>query len=531
MNEFLQRMLGELKTNSAVNSEPLVKMLVESTNKSILLGENITAVYSTLKNGLFAIAESSNNSTLSMLAAKFEENEATPNSKVGAIASEVGISTKLTQIKESNAYANPIVKTKVDSFSSAILNGTPEFTLCADFINVFETYNYDSTVKSAVSGVSKYVSSNQGKISMLSAIFQLESMNSPIYVGAVSDLKNMLIENAYSADIIKLKYGNSIPLVTWLVNDLRIIESRENGSFTLGEGNSETRVNNLIAPSVQTKNGMIIYTDNRFISIRESKKLAGNEIKVNINGPFKIADVDPNFVRENYSTFYEVCEAYATLGFNKSADGLGVESSNVRNFKVGFKVSEAKSLDIYINNSKIESLDSINISEALSLEPTVVKSRFAKLFENSGTLFNFEFIKEVSNDRLMSEALLLNLNNTYFICEKVNSADRVWTEVSEYSMYEFFNSKFQYDISPIFKTKIDESLQVLKDIDSTKSRILLDIEKLETSIKKIDEACETHGIDAIEVNRLESIKDAIKETISGLNEQYISTDLLKKTLA
>ena len=107
MNEFLQKMLAELNSNKSVSSEPLVKMIVESANKSIALGENVALVSANLKTGLAYINETIKNPALSTLLTKFNESANTPEAKVTAIAKEVNLLAKITLLKESNAYSNP----------------------------------------------------------------------------------------------------------------------------------------------------------------------------------------------------------------------------------------------------------------------------------------------------------------------------------------------------------------------------------------------------------------------------------------
>lgn len=528
MNELVQRILGELNSNPALRSQPLVKILAESTNKSIELGENPAHIYNSLKSGLVSINESLNDSNLKAVIHHFEAAESTPEAKVEQIAKAANLSAKLDAIKESHAYANPIVKGKVDSFNDTLNRGALDFILCESFINTFGQYGYDAVIKSKVQEVVKYLAENQSTITVLNTIYRMDSTVSPIYAGISAGLKDMLINESYSADVIKVKYGTSVPIVTDLVHTLSIIESANSGNFTLGEGNYDTKVNNLITPAVKTEDGILLYTDNRFLSIRESKGLLGNESKVHVDGAFKIADVDPNYVRTTYGNFYEVCEAYATLGFAKSEDGLGVETKSIRNFTLGFKLNEEKGVDLYINDTKIGTPTAVNVSEALALEPNTTKSRVAKIVENTNSLFNFEFIKEITNERTMSEATLVKLNDSYFICEKVNSADRVWTEVNELAMYEFFKGKFGYDISPIFKTKIEESVAELKKIEESKKSILTDISKLEGSINKLNEACANPGLDVTEVRKLEAIRESIEKTINTLKQEYIAIDLSKK---
>jgi hypothetical protein len=539
MNEFVQRIVAELKSNKAVNSEPLVKMLVESTEKSIKLGENINSVYKKLRDGLVAITETSNNANLAVLVHQFKVNEESLDSQVTKIAKGANLTARIKAIKESNAYVNPVIKTQVDAFESSVNAGTPDFSLCESFINIFSNYQYDSAIKKAVAQVNRYLAENQSTLAMLNTIYRLEMMRTPVYAGVNNNLKTMLVAESYSADSLKMMYANTVPAVTSLINDLAIIESKSTGTFTIGEGNYDTRVNNLITPAIQTADGMLLYTDNRFLSIREAKGLLGNESRIHVDEKFKIADVDPTHVKQKYGNFYDLCEAYATLGFAKTEDGLGVESNSIRNFALGFKVNEKKAIDLYINGVKMGEPGVANkllelqggnwlISEALALAPNTTKAKVNLLIEGAKNLFNFEFIKEVSNDRLMTECTLLNLNGSYFICEKVNVADRVWHRVNEHEMYEFFKTKFNYDISPIFKTKIDEGEAALRNIEEAKAAIAGDIAKLEQACSKMTEAIEKRGLDQEQIKKLHPIKDAIEENINGLKAEYIRIDLLKK---
>jgi len=528
MNEFLQKMLAELNSNKSVSSEPLVKMIVESANKSIALGENVALVSANLKTGLAYINKTIKNPELSTLLTKFNESANTPEAKVTAIAKEVNLLAKITLLKESNAYSNPLVKTKIDSFESYLNKGAVDFAVCASFINMFEQYNYDVTIKKCVASVKQYVNENQSKLAVLNTIYQMDSLNSPVYAGVSSDLKSMLINDSYTADILKVKYGTTVPAVSILINDLLIIESTQTGNFTLGEGNFDTKISNLISPAIQTADGLLVYTDNRFLSIREANGLLGNESKVHLDGAFKIAEVDPNYVKTAYGNFYDLCEAYATLGFAKSDDGLGVESKSIRNFKLGFKVNEEKGVDLYVNGSKVGTPNAVNVSEALALENNMVKTKVSKIIENTNCLFNFDFIKEISNDRTMTEAVLVKLNEKYFICEKVNTSDRVWNEVNELEMFEFFKNKFNYDISPIFGTEINKEVAKIMQIEEKKRDILANIEKLEGSAKKLTESCANTDLNAQSINKLEDIRESVEKTINNLKEEFIRIDLLKK---
>lgn len=528
MTEFVQRILAELRTNESVNSEPLVKMLVESTTKSITLGENIVTIYSNLKNGVASVNESLKNSNLEAILHQFNKNEETPDSKIYQIAKEANLSKKIAQIKESNAYANPIIKTKVDHFEMNLNSGTPDFVLCSNFVKVLEQYSYDAIISNSVKEVKNYLLENRSKLAVLNSIYQMDAMRTPVYAGISANLKDMLITESYSADIVKLKYGTSVPLVSSLINELRIIESSTNGTFTLGEGNYDTVVNDLIAPAVKTKDGIIICMDNRFLSIREAKGLLGNEAKIHIDEKFKISDLDPNYVKTTYGNFYELCEAYVTLGFTKTGDGLGVVSKSVRGLELGLKMNESRGLDLYINGTKAGDANVTNVSEALALQSNEIKAKVARIIENTESLYTFEFIKEVSNARRLSDALVVKLEESYFICNKVNAADRVWTGVNENQLYEFFKSRFNYDISSIFKVQIEKGEAEIKAIEENKANILANIEKLENSTLKLNEACANPNLESSEIKKLEAIKESIEKTIVELKQEYVRVDLLKK---
>jgi hypothetical protein len=530
MNEFVHTVLTELKNNPTLKSEPLVNVVVDSTEKSIALGESEVSIYNKLKNGLAAINESSVNPNIEAILLQFSKNEDTLDSKIAKIASKSKLSNKVLAIKESSVYSDPIAKTQIDLFESTLLNGSPEFSLCGHFINTFEKYSYEPVVASQLKSVKVYLNENQSELKILGVIYQMDSLNSSIYSQVSENLKNMLISESYSADILKIKYGTSIPLITGLINDLRIDESKKYGTFTIGEGNSDTVVNNLITPATTINNGMLLFADNRFISIRESNEQLGHETVIHIDETFKIAELNPEYVKTNHGKFYEFCEAYATLGFAKSNDGTGVETNSIRNFKLGFKTNENKSLDLYVNGTKLDESTHLNISESLVFQNSAVKEKINKIVNNTNLLFNFEFIKEVTNDRTLSEALIVNLNENYFVCNKVNAADRQWMKVDEHQLSNFLNSKFNYDVTSIFKVKIDESIENIKNIETNKSQILENIQKLESTLPKLNTALSSSDMSSDDSNKLTSIKESIESTIAQLKNEYERIDLLKKNL-
>lgn len=532
MKGFVEKILSELKSNPAICSEPLVKILSESIDKSISLGERDSIIYENLKSGISSINKTLRNPNLATILSQCAKLEATPESITQDIAKKANLTKKLIAISESKSATNPIIKSQIEWFQSYLNNGTPDFALCESFIQFFSNHKYDSTIKKQVALVQKYINENRSELLFLNTIYSMDSMASQQYANVSLDLKNMLIAESYTSDILKLKYGTSVPLVNQLVNDLRVLEAQTLGYFTLGEGDSFTKVNNLITPATKAKGGMIVYMDDRFISIRESNAPTGKERKrLHSDSKFKIAEVEPAYVKEKFPKFYSVAESFATLGFKKNIDGTGVGSNSIRNFNISFKTNGEKELDLYLNESKVNDLNDINLMEALSLESNSIKEKVVNLFENSKNLFNFDFIKELSNDRTLSEAIIIKLDENFYVCDKLNSAEREWKKVDEHSLYEFCMSKFNYDISPIFKSKIDEKVDAYKKIEAKKNAISIDITKLEETMEKLQKAISSPDLDSDAVKKLTGIRESIQSTITALKQDYVGLDLFKKDLS
>jgi hypothetical protein len=532
MKDFVNGVLLELKNDSKLNENTLIKLVIESTTKSIISNESYDNIYVQLKESLNGVNEHLNNNKIKNMLSQFSKKDRTVDSVLYEMSKVGDLTSKLGLIRESNAYSNPIIKSQVDTFASQISNGTSEFQLYPSFINEFSKHVHESSVKTVVDQINSILENKASDFEVLNTIQLMENVKSPIYDDIANSLKKSLAENKYSSDIINLRHGESqLPLVANLVNNLKITESKKDSGFTLGGGNVDTRITNLIAPSQKLKNGILTYADNRFIKISESTKLSGNESEVHINEGFTIATMDPDFVASKFPKLFQLAESFASLGFKQAANREGVESNAIRNFKIGLNTNESNGLDIYLNDVKIDGLDSINLTEALAMETPAVRTRVEYVFENIDKIFAFEFIKNISNDRLISEATVFELNGDYIICDKPNTAQRTWGKVDEHQMFDFFNDKFQYDISSVFATKIDESIEKKRKMEAAKSAILENVAKLEGSIAKLDETIGSGSVDASDIASLEKLKTSIEESVSTLKEEYITIDLAKGEIA
>lgn len=533
MRDFVNNVLAELQNNQNVKNNGLIQMVVESANKSIVNNESYESIYNQIKIGLSAINEQVSIPEVSTILSQFNKIEDTNESKLANFAKIGNLSSKLNSIKESKAYSHPIIADKVNRYMSDLKSGSAEFMLYPAFINDFKSHMIEESVKNAVNSISRILESNASKFEVMHSITLMENMNSPLYKNVCEDLKEMLVNESYTADVIDFKYGSTgLPMITALVNSLKIVESKATGSFTLGAGNSDTKVRNMICPAIKSaKKSILTYMDNRFIRLTESDKLNGSELEVNAKGNgFSISTIDPTWVKNTHPRFYEVCEAYARLGFRPSENRAGVETSNISKFNIGLTVNERKELDLYINDKKIGDAREVNISESLVMTDDLTKNYVKTILENTSMILNLEFIKNVINDRTLAESVVFNLGQSYFVCDKLNGAEREWSRSNEHAMYEHFMSKFNYDISPIFGTKIDESIQRNKVVEARKAEIKNNISKLETSVSKLVEASNSRDINPADIAKLDSLKESINKSILALKDEYIKLDIFNSKL-
>jgi hypothetical protein len=534
MKDFVNGVLHELQTNPKISSNKLIGLVVESANKSIQTGERYDVIYEQVKTGLIEINKHVKSSSIKNILEQFKKIEFKPESKLKEFAKIANLSGKLKSIKESNAYSHPMIAHKVNEYSSRINSGTPEFTLYHSFIQDFKQHSIESSVADAIKSVSHVLESNLADFEILNAINLMESYNSSgLYSSIIPDLTNMLLENTYTSDIIGFKYGQTgLPIITSLVNSLKLIESKLDNTFNLGAGDSNTTVRNVIAPAIKSdKNSVLTYLDGKFIRITESNSLNGSEVEVFVKkGGYSISEIDPNWVKSNKSEFYSFCESFAYLGFKETDLYEGIETSKIRGFKLGLSPNQDKNLDLYLNDSKVKNVNSINLTEALALADNRTKAAVKLVFENIKTFFNFEFIKNIKNDITLAESTVFNLGNNYFLCQKPNSAERIWDPVDEAKLYEHFATNFNYDISSIFKTKVNESFKTNEAIEFRKKEILENVEKLESSVKKLDDAINSKEIDVLDISKLEELKESIEGTIESLKLEYVNTDLIKKKI-
>jgi hypothetical protein len=150
MKGSVNTILAGIKENASLNSEPLVKILTDSIDKSISLGESEMKIYENLKSGLSSINKIVNNSNLTAILEQFTKLETTPDSKTVEIAKRANLIQKLQVIRESKSGSNPIISSQIQVFESYLNSGTPDFALCEGFIQFFSNHKKAQSLSTLV---------------------------------------------------------------------------------------------------------------------------------------------------------------------------------------------------------------------------------------------------------------------------------------------------------------------------------------------------------------------------------------------
>jgi hypothetical protein len=529
MKTFINKTLTELSNNSSLKSNTLLKVLTESTKNSMVTNpREVSLAYNTLKNGIVDLNKHLKNKDLNIIIEQFTKFEYTDSNRVYEIGKELNLNDKLSSIQKSDAYSDPMIMHKVIQTEEK-LKDTPEFMCYEFFINVFSNAVYEN-VKACVKEVSDYVEKNKDRILVLESIHMMKSTSPTLYVVEIEKLSKMLITEQYSSKAIKYKLNYKLPIINALSNKLSILEASREHPFSMGNGNSKCSIQSVISPSIKIgKSSVLLYMDDKFIALTQKNLKSGTVLSESKNS--KVYQLEENYIKDKYNDFYKLCESFYKLQFSSNLKGNGIVSNSIRNFSLEFKTEDSKNLDMYINESKVADPSEINFVELLVLESNEVKERVNTLLKSIDSIFNFEFIKTLVNESTSNEINVMELNGDFHICEKPNKVERFWkNNINEYKLYNYVLENFNYDISPIFKVKINEQVSTINDLNTKKEEIENNISKLEVNIKKINDNITSGEIDSNYFNQLEDIREQLETKILSLKEQCVQFDLKKKDL-
>jgi hypothetical protein len=345
----------------------------------------------------------------------------------------------------------------------------------------------------------------------MNSIFEMRVTGAVLYKDACALLEEALLENIETADSLRMKMRTfaNLPVVNQLINKISLLESKANGSFNLGIGNGEASVKPIVAPFYKVNEGTaVVFIDNKFIKLSE--------------------DSDPTQLTLEEATalpeFLEVCEAFNQLNF-KEKNGEYVSAG--RNLTVAFGVNENGTLNLKINGSVIENIDSVKFSEIFLMETLESRAALTKVFDNLDLIVNLEFGKAIVNERLGKDSIVFNFGENIFVFEKLGQT-RLIKKMKGLTFHDYVMENFKYDISEMYSIQLDEREANIKALDSQKSAIEQNLAKLEISLSQIDEALSDKSISADYQEKLSELKMSIEKNVNALKSQYIIVDQSKK---
>ena len=263
----------------------------------------------------------------------------------------------------------------------------PEFKCCGGFVNTFKDHAYSDVIKESVERIRNYVINNSEKMLVLDSIYEMNrGGGSKMYLDQVDKLTDMVLNESYSSEAVRIKLNGELPILHKLIKDLSIYESSREKRFSMGSGNNDCIVKNAIVPSTKlNESAMLFYMDDKFLSISNATKNKNGNV-LSTGSKSYVSEIESNYVKENHSDFYNLCESFYKLQFTHNESGNGIVSDSIRNFVLEFKVEEKGTIGTYLNNSKVE-FDKINFSEVLLMESTKIKNNVSNVLKGSESIF------------------------------------------------------------------------------------------------------------------------------------------------
>jgi peptidoglycan hydrolase CwlO-like protein len=161
------------------------------------------------------------------------------------------------------------------------------------------------------------------------------------------------------------------------------------------------------------------------------------------------------------------------------------------------------------------------------MESIETRNALTKVFENLDLIVNVEFGKSLINERLGRDSIVLNLGENIFVFEKLGDS-RILKKMKDLTFHSYVMENFKYDISELYSIQLEERDAKIKELDSEKSAIEDNLEKLEKSISQIEEALKDHSLSAEYQDKLNELKMSIEKNVNALKNQYILVDQSKK---
>jgi tetrahydromethanopterin S-methyltransferase subunit G len=533
MADFMTDVLNTIRYDRELKSNSLLMAVVETLERkrpSYRLEEDYLQLVRGELDKANAYCTLPQNKILEPLIAKIEERLSSQevsnvHTKVARMYYEIDFPGAINALRESSIYSEPVVKNYVDNAMAELqTKNVPYFKYLPGFIATMSTYRTDSTVNEWVEFFEGYIRDNMKKLVLLEAVHYLDGIGNNFYHGVTEKLKPFLVRKEYSSSkiMLEMKDFNNIPVLKDMIIALQSHEANETKQFNLGGGDGNTRVFNYVGPVLKENNSMVLFLDSSFISITADEVDESSSSRVlGTTGELTVHELKPEYVFENMKEYYQVAKSFEYLKFGSVDDGV---SAQLRNIKVDFKVNEAGNLDLFINDMHIENPGEINYHQMFVLENNYVKNCSTVLFENMDKVYNVEFVKFLINESRNAAAIIININEDYYVYDYVDARSRDIYKTNGFGIAKFVSEKFGYDVRELFKLQIDDVKSKVQSIDEKKLKIDGAIAKLEESHKLLDETIGRGDVSAKDKEYLKTLSEKVEKEIVGLKNAYILLD-------
>jgi hypothetical protein len=494
MNDLTKNLIKELKTAQAVSESRMLQMFVAGLEANVAASGNIEQALADLAE----VSEKLQNTELDAIVKKFNEMSNTPAKKLKMIENGAAILPKIAQIKESAAYADPIFRTVVLGIERAASTNS-DSVIIESVISKLAPFSFDSTVKSVVADLTKYVAENRATLAIFNTIADLKKAPNAYYAQVCEKLEGAILEGRTSVDALTmiLAEATAQPVIKSLFNKLSQLESSQNGGFNLGSGNSSTKINPVIGVYTKTANGVRVLIENHIIDMNDEEE----------------AEMVPFSSLPQEDEFTQTAKAYTDLGFKPTEHG--VEAKGKAN-TIAFKVSPEGEVSFEINGKVAEDLNSSEIYKTLVVETISFKQNVAKILENANMIAQFEFVQRFVTEGVQSYAINTEKSGIFVLDRQgLKKYDAL-------GFHKYVAETFKYDVSDLFAIQLSERQEFVKSVNERKAVIKSDIAKLEESIAQLESVIA--DADEETQDQLETLKHTINSSIVGLKDEYLTLD-------
>ena len=527
MADFVNDILTSIKSDMEFKYNPVLMAVVENLEAKRANYKMEEDYLKFVKESLASANAYLKNARIEDFLVKIDErlgDEAVTNvhTKVNRMYYEVELPAALQEIRESTAYAEPVVKKYVDfAMSEMQTTRVPYFKYLPGFVNTMAMYSMNETVNKWVTKFNQYIVENKKKLIMLETVHYLDGIGNGFYRGVTEKLKPFIVQTDYSSSkiMLEMKDFSSMPVIKDMVMALQAEEAASSDQFQLGPGDGNTRVYNYIGPVLKEDNNMVLFIDGTFINLTSNNVDEKNVRHVfGVSGDITVQELAPEHVYESMSQYYQLSKSFEYLGFNVDEKRVWTK---LRNIKVDFKVNEHGNLDLYLNDQHIEDPKAINFHQMFVLENNYVKNCSNTLFTNMDKVYNVEFVKLLVNESRNAATIVICVNEDYYVYDFIDAKKRDIYKADGFALQKFIFEKFGYDVRSLFNIQINDVKGKVGKIEEKKREIENALGQLEESHRLLGETIAKPGIQPKDMQLMKELREKVEREMVALKNAFV----------